>query len=265
MSDAAMPVEPHRPDPRPVSGAPLSGAPLPGAPGTLASAVGPAEVGPSSARLAAATALRRLGHALVARQVPDDVLERIATRVDQLTDRLQAMAPRQRPAPTDLFTGSAANGPSPSHFPDCVVTGAANPMGMDARVERRGREGVLTATLGAAFEGAPGRAHGGVVAALLDEAMGVVLSIVGTPAYTGRLTVTYRAPTPLQVPLEFRARLLERQGRKLHIAAEGRHGDTVIAEAKALFIAVDPQHFASGGRHPPRRHGAAEDPAPRSG
>ena len=95
--------------------------------------------------------------------------------------------------------------------------------------------------------------------------MGVVLSIIGTFAYTGRLTVTYRAPTSLQVPLEFRARLVERQGRKLHISAEGRHGDTVVAEAKALFIAVDQQHFASGGRRPSARRRAAEDAAPSGG
>jgi hypothetical protein len=49
-----------------------------------------------------------------------------------------------------------------------------------------------------------------MVAALFDEAMGFVLSINCTPAFTGRLTVTYRAPVPIGVPLEFRARLTSR-------------------------------------------------------
>ena len=214
--------------------------------------------GTSAPRLAAAGALRRLGHALVSRQVPDSVLRRVAAEAEQLTEALATMPARRQAvdvATRALFSPRDPAGLAGSHFPDCVVTGAATPRGMDARVERRGDEGVLTVTLGAAFEGAPGRAHGGVVAALLDEAMGVVLSIVATPAYTGRLTVTYRAPTPLQVPLEFRARLVERQGRKLHITAEGRDGDTVVAEASAVFIAVDVQHFASGGGGA-RRHQA---------
>ena len=71
-------------------------------------------------------------------------------------------------------------------------------------MRREGDEAVLTVTLGSAFEGAPGRAHGGVVATLIDEAMGMVLHIVGTPAFTGRLTVNYRAPTPLNEHLEDR-------------------------------------------------------------
>jgi acyl-CoA thioesterase FadM len=84
------------------------------------------------------------------------------------------------------------------------------------------------------------------VAALFDEAMGFVLSITCTPAFTGRLTVTYRAPVPVGVPLEFRARLTGRDGRKLLMAAEAHHGEVLLAEAEALFVAVDPERFAAG-------------------
>jgi len=72
-----------------------------------------------------------------------------------------------------------------------------------------------------------------------------VLSIHATPAYTGRLTVTYRAPTPLGVELEMRARLRSRHGRKLRIDAVARHGTAVIAQGEGLFIAVDPERFGS--------------------
>jgi acyl-CoA thioesterase FadM len=81
---------------------------------------------------------------------------------------------------------------------------------------------------------------------LFDEVMGFVLSITCTPAFTGRLTVTYRAPVPIGVPLEFRARLSGQDGRKLLMTGEARHGDSVVAEAEALFVAVDPERFASG-------------------
>ncbi len=204
----------------------------------------------SDARLRAADHLRRLGHAIVDHQADDAFFDRATTAAGTLLADLEQAPSRQRAVlemKADLFAAPAPEGGARSHFPDCIVTGHANPLGVAASVHREGEEGVLTATLGAAFEGAPGRAHGGIVAALLDEVMGFVLSIVGTPAYTGRLTVTYRAPTPLGVELEFRARLLERSGRKLTIAAEGRHGGKRFAEAEALFIAVDPDHFNTGG------------------
>jgi len=210
----------------------------------------PDETDPSAARLEAADAMRQLGHAIVGHGVDDDTLRTITSTAHQLLTRVKASPPRQ-PATLDM-TGGLFVEPPPqggargSHFPDCIVTGPANPMGIAARTVRDGDDAVVLATLGEAFEGAPGRAHGGIVAALFDEAMGFVLSIACTPAFTGRLTVTYRAPIPLGVALEFRARLTRRDGRKLHMAGEARHGDTVLAEAESLFVAVDPERFAAG-------------------
>lgn len=203
----------------------------------------------SAARLDAAAALRRLGHAVVAHEVDDGLFAAISTGVEDLLARVESAPARRRPTldmKREVFAASPPEGGARSHFPDCIVTGLANPMGMAARVFRDGDEGVLRTTLGAAFEGAPGRAHGGAVAALFDEVMGFVLSIHRTPAYTGRLEITYRAPAPLGVEFEFRARLRSRRGRKLAMDAEARHGDLLIAEAEGVFIAVDPEHFAAG-------------------
>jgi acyl-coenzyme A thioesterase PaaI-like protein len=205
---------------------------------------------PSAARLDAAAAMRQLGHAIVGHGVDDDTFRRITATVEELLAQVRA-TPRRQPQTLDMNGGLFAvpppqGGARGSHFPDCIVTGPANPMGVAASTRRDGDDAVVLATLGEAFEGAPGRAHGGIVAALFDEAMGFVLSIACTPAFTGRLTVTYRAPVPLGVALEFRARLTSRDGRKLLMAGEARHGETILAEAEALFVAVDPQRFAAG-------------------
>jgi acyl-coenzyme A thioesterase PaaI-like protein len=205
---------------------------------------------PSPGRLAAADAMRQLGHAIVGHDIDDDSFRHLTSTVKELLAQVKASAPR--PPQTlsmnsDLFvTPPPQGGVRGSHFPDCIVTGPANPMGVAARILRDGDDAVLHATLGDAFEGAPGRAHGGIVAALFDEAMGFVLSIACTPAFTGRLSVTYRAPVPLGVPLEFRARLTRRDGRKLLMAGEARHGDTLLAQADSLFVAVDSKRFAGG-------------------
>jgi acyl-coenzyme A thioesterase PaaI-like protein len=199
--------------------------------------------------MAAADAMRRLGHAIVAHEVGDPTFARITAEIEGLLAAVEAAPDRLRD-PVDMtqhvFVAPPHDGRRRSHFPDCMVTGAANPLGMAADAVRAGDEAVLRATLGAAFEGAPGRAHGGAVAALLDEVMGFVLSIHATPAYTGRLTVTYRAPTPLGVELELRARLHSRHGRKLRIEARAHARDTLLAEGDGVFIAVDPHRFAAG-------------------
>jgi acyl-coenzyme A thioesterase PaaI-like protein len=204
----------------------------------------------SPARLEAAAALRRLGHAVVGHEVTEDVLRRVASSAQDLLAAVESSPPRRRPATgmsRNLFTAPPPEGGARgSHFPDCIVTGPANPMGLAARTVRDGEDAVVYGTLGAAFEGAPDRAHGGVVAAMFDEAFGFVLSIQCTPAFTGRLTVRYRAPVPMGVELEFRARLTRRDGRKLYMTGQARHDDTVLADAEALFVAVDPELFAAG-------------------
>jgi acyl-coenzyme A thioesterase PaaI-like protein len=206
--------------------------------------------GPASAsRLEAAGVLRALGHAIVAHEVGDEILDHITTHARDLLGVVEATPDRVR-APLDMvhavFVVPPPDGRGRTNFPDDVVTGKANPLGIAADITREGDVAVLRTTLGPAFEGAPGRAHGGVVAALIDEVMGFVLSINATPAYTGRLTVTYRAPTPIGVALEMRASLRSREGRKLHIEADAHHGTTLFAHGEGLFITVDPDRFAAG-------------------
>jgi acyl-CoA thioesterase FadM len=71
----------------------------------------------------------------------------------------------------------------------------------------------------------------------------VVLSISATPAFTGRLSVTYRAPIQVGEPLEVRARLRERTGRKMTVAAQMRSAGRLLAAAEGLFIVVHPDRF----------------------
>jgi acyl-coenzyme A thioesterase PaaI-like protein len=199
-------------------------------------------------RIAAATALRRLGHALVGHEVDGPTLRRIRDLVADLTPTVEAGERRSRPVDDmkrRLFEDAPGDGEAMEHFPDCVVSGVANPMGVAITVRRDGDDAVARVALQAAFEGAPGRAHGGIVAAIFDDTMGFVLSMERTPAFTGRLTVTYRAPTPLDEELEFRCRLRERVDRKLWIDGEAMAGGVTVASAEGLFIAIPPERFTA--------------------
>ncbi|MCU4187540.1 PaaI family thioesterase, partial [Acidiferrimicrobium sp. IK] len=125
------------------------------------------------------------------------------------------------------------------HFDYDIVSGPANPLGIRMQVIRRGDRATSSVTLGPAFEGPPGRAHGGIVAAVFDDLMVYVLSIHGIPAFTARLEISYHAAAPLGDPISFVAGLASRDGRKLHMTGEATVEGTVVARAEALFITVD--------------------------
>jgi acyl-coenzyme A thioesterase PaaI-like protein len=201
----------------------------------------------TDARGRAAAELRELGHLFVSRRASDALLRSIAQTASGLASALREAPLRERSIDSlkrSLFDSVVADGEGIDHFPDCVVSGKANPMGIAVEVQREGDEAVASVVLGPAFEGAPGRAHGGIVAAVFDDTMGFVLSMLRQPAFTGRLTVTYRAPTPVNEALEFRARLADRSGRKLTIVAEAvTSTGVVVAEADGLFIAIPAERF----------------------
>ena len=197
-------------------------------------------------RIECAGALRQLGHALVGHAVDDVVFDRVTEFVAGVLPEVERAEPRSRPVDdmkARLFGAVPEDGASLEHYPDCIVSGPANPMGIALECRREGDDAVATVSLGAAFEGAPGRAHGGIVAAVFDDVMGFVLSMVPTPAYTGRLSVGYLAPTPLEIELEFRARLRDRDGRKLWIEGEATADGGRFAEAEGLFIVVPVERF----------------------
>lgn len=195
-----------------------------------------------AARFRAADALRHLGHAIVGHRIAPAMLDDIAGTVHGWLPQLESLPPRTRPI-DDMKRRSyeEADRDDLDHFPDCVVSGQANPMGIAIRPHRDGDDAVARVTLGAAFEGAPGRAHGGVVAAVFDDVMGMVLRVIATPAFTGELTIRYLAPTPVGTELEFRARLTGQDGRKLFMEATAIDlaASKQLAAAKATFIAID--------------------------
>jgi acyl-coenzyme A thioesterase PaaI-like protein len=201
------------------------------------------------ARAAAAAALRNLVHAFAAHDPDNAELEVIASTATALTGQLDRTAPRDRMA---LMRAAIASGATPSFpemtagsgFSDRAVGGATNPTSVDVDIRFEGEEVIATVVLRRAFEGAPSRAHGGIVAAAFDDVTGFVIGILREPAFTGELTVRYVKPVPVDEPLEMRARLAGRERRKLFIEAEAHHGDELVATCKAIYITVDPTRFA---------------------
>ncbi|MCU1371719.1 MAG: PaaI family thioesterase [Ilumatobacteraceae bacterium] len=86
--------------------------------------------------------------------------------------------------------------------------------------------------------------HGGVVALVYDDIVGLAAMVGAGGGMTARLTVNYRKPTPLFEPITFRAWLEEHEDRKFLARGEMRHGDTLLSEADGLFIR--PRGFPPG-------------------
>lgn len=197
-------------------------------------------------RARAAAALRRFGHTLMEREADDDLLERVRVAAERTTAELETAPRRTRDflrIKQQFFPGGVEHGQRVVHFDECFVSGRWNPLGIGIEVRRDGEGVRATVALGSAFEGAPGRSHGGIVAAILDDVMGYLLTVHDIPAFTGELTVRYLAPTPMGTELTFRSWLLHRDGRRILTEAEATAGDTRVATATATFIEVDPASF----------------------
>ena len=193
--------------------------------------------------------MRQLGHEFVARTLNDDELETLRRTMRTLLDEIRTAPPRVRELSRDRLEEFTLTIPTFDEigerqlFSDSIVAGAANPMGLAAQLWRDGDVACVRVTLGKAFEGAPGRAHGGVIAALLDEVMGLMNVIHGAMAFTAQLDITYVAPTPVGEPIIARAWLARRDNRKQFVEATLHANDVLVASARALFISIDRSVF----------------------
>jgi len=202
-------------------------------------------------RVETARSLRELMHALVANERDDETLAQVGALVQAATALLDGAPRRTRTIPDfDAITAMREAGidPTVQAMGDRAVAGAANPTSVHLEPRVVDGEAVAEVWFGPAFEGAPGRVHGGIVAAVFDDLFGFALAMVRSPGFTGRLTVHFRAPVPIEHDIEFRARVGKRDGRKLTVHAEARLDGRLLAEADALFILVDQDHFATSAR-----------------
>ena len=124
----------------------------------------------------------------------------------------------------------------------CFGCGQGNPDGLRLRFElaSSGRSFVCRFRLGPRWVGPPGHAHGGVIATILDEAMGKANKLRQVIALTREMTVEYLRPVPLGQWLTVEGRTRAVRGRAQHNVAEIRNEDgELLARSRGKFIAID--------------------------
>lgn len=101
------------------------------------------------------------------------------------------------------------------------------------------------ARFGPLLEGPPGHAHGGSMAALLDEAMGLACWMTGRGVVAARLTVDFKNLLPLGTEALVEASVVRQDGKKL--TTQGRlvgPDGTLFATGEGLFIQLDPEKMS---------------------
>lgn len=187
-------------------------------------------------------AVRGVLHRLVQTSAPVPMIAEAADQVEVVAALLAA----HRSASTyEGFAESANAGEPFAFFDHSPMLGRANPLAPPIELSLEDGRMIGRATFGAAYEGPPGCVHGGFIAAAFDEVLGSTQSLSGSPGMTGRLTVTYRSPTPLLTPLVFEGTLDRVEGRKIFTTGRLYAGDVLCAEAEGLFISIDFAKFAA--------------------
>jgi acyl-coenzyme A thioesterase PaaI-like protein len=128
------------------------------------------------------------------------------------------------------------------HHELCFGCGQANLFGLQLEMEPSPDSGIDGRFfLKQDHQGPPGYAHGGVMAAALDEAMALVLLAEGTPAVTARLEVDLLAPAPVGTFVRVEAELEESDARTLRLRARARSEDGgELAVARGVFVRLGP-------------------------
>lgn len=126
------------------------------------------------------------------------------------------------------------------HHDLCFGCGTTNLFGVQMEVERQPDGSVA----GRFFvkqdhQGPPGKAHGGVIAAALDEAMSLAIHGEGIYALTAALEVSFKGPAAIGTFVRVSARITERAGGMISARAEAdvEEGELRrVAEAAATFV-----------------------------
>jgi hypothetical protein len=187
--------------------------------------------------------LREIIERLLSRDLPLDRLERAAGLAADLREALDGE--RRERWDEDGFHEAFPNLESwGAHLDYSPIRGRFNPLAPPLRsevVERPDGERGLAGwvRLGRAYEGLPGGAHGGVVAALFDDLLGATQVLAPPVGVTAKLVVRFRKVTPIEQELRFQSWIAEDRG--LHVVAKAtcQAAETLTADAEAIFMRVD--------------------------
>src|ERR1700722_843416 len=128
----------------------------------------------------------------------------------------------------------------------CFGCGGANARGMKLAFEQDDvRQRIVGRfRLGAEYQGGSGYLHGGIIALLLDEAMGKAARFHSEHAVTAELHVEYKRPIPADSEIVVEGFVTRREGRQLYHEGEIRDVDgKLLARGEGRFVIIDREKY----------------------
>lgn len=147
----------------------------------------------------------------------------------------------------------------PSHYDQCYGCGRDHQCGLRMQIIAGDLSVHATMPVTDQHQGAPGLAHGGLLATAFDEALGALNWLLLAPAVTARLETDFRRPVPVGSVLHVDGEIVGQVRRKVYTRGVARIGENgpVALTAQAMFVQVGIEHFIEHGDEEKVREAAA--------
>ena len=186
------------------------------------------------AKRRAAQALRELIEVLMTSDGSTAEIDALAVQLEAQTASLAA-GPRLHGLLAFLRDGKHGGHGEVNHELN-ALGGWSNPLSPQLNMWLQDSQAFGTVRCGYAYEGPPGYIHGGFIAAIFDQFLGMAQLVGKNPGMTGTLTVRYHRPTPLNTDLDLTARVHENVGRKTLVNGEMHAAGVLTASCECLFV-----------------------------
>ena len=194
-----------------------------------------------------AASIHRLHSKVINHEISDQVAKELLADIDALSKTIVGPV---RPRYYEMSMSENSDRNHNAFLDYSPVSGRSHPVALPLHIEH------LTAADGSksvegrlrvdhVHEGPPHGLHGGYVAAVFDEFLGHALFGHRLQAMTAQLSVRYRTLTPIDKDLVFRGHIEHKRGRQWVGLATCHDGDTLTAEAEALFVSVNLEAVAA--------------------
>ena len=128
----------------------------------------------------------------------------------------------------------------------CFACGGTNPIGMRLHIELGQGTASTTWVVGDDYVGWSDKAHGGIIATLLDEVMAWAPSSYDSWAVTAEMTVRFRSPASPGEELRATGRVVERRRRIYEVRGEVQGADgRLVAEGRGRYLGATPSDKAA--------------------
>ncbi|MCB1675006.1 MAG: PaaI family thioesterase [Halioglobus sp.] len=165
-----------------------------------------------------------------------------ARQLDELSTTLEQVVATMHRCSRDAirkFDPDSVPGNMNTAMPYSPVSGHYNPLAADIHYFREGGRLCADARFSELYEGPPGNVHGGIIAGVFDQLLGMTALVHGQPGPTAYLNIQYKKPHPLGTTLRFCGEVERTEQRKVFIVGSCYAGDELLSLADGLFVRMD--------------------------